>query len=68
MVLPLQAVSLRFRRLAPWPFLWLGCRTAKIAATLDTLAEYGNKTLFQNGTKVLILPAGERNLLVNSKN
>ena len=25
-----------FRSLAPWPFLWLGCRTAEIAATLDT--------------------------------
>jgi hypothetical protein len=26
-----------FRRLAPWPFLWLGCRTAIIAVTLDTV-------------------------------
>src|SRR6267154_5773102 len=28
------------RRIAPWPCLWLGCWTAKIAVTLDTLLVY----------------------------
>src|SRR6266436_6580490 len=36
--LPLQAVSLHFRRLAPWPFLWLGCWSADCTLTLDTHA------------------------------
>ncbi len=25
-----------FRRLAPWPFLWLGCWSAKCTLSLDT--------------------------------
>jgi len=29
-----------FRRLAPWPFLWLGCWTAEIAVTPDTQKLY----------------------------
>ena len=36
-----------FRRLAPWPFLWLGCWTVKIAVTLDTWKEYRSSNLFQ---------------------
>ena len=34
-VLPMWAASL-LSKVAPWPCLWLGCWTAKIAVTLDT--------------------------------
>ena len=36
-----------FRRLAPWPFLWLGCWMAESAITLDTWKEYRGSSLFQ---------------------
>src|SRR6266480_5090138 len=42
-----------FRRLAPWPFLWLGCRTAKITVTLDTSMRIPQPSCVSNGTKVL---------------
>jgi hypothetical protein len=35
-----------FRRMAPWPCRWLGCRTAKIAVTLDTRKEYRGSNSF----------------------
>src|SRR6266568_7630775 len=45
-VLPLRPYPF-FRRLAPWPFLWLGCRTVKIAVTLDTWREYRSSNSFR---------------------
>jgi len=40
---PTLAVSANLA-IAPWPFLWLGCWTAWIAATLDTPTEYPSST------------------------
>jgi hypothetical protein len=37
---PVEGRIPSFRRLAPWPCLWLGCWTAKIAVTLDTRKIY----------------------------
>jgi hypothetical protein len=42
-----------FRRLAPWPFLWLGCWTANITATLDTLKSVHQLGCLNKGTVVL---------------
>jgi hypothetical protein len=45
-----------FRRLAPW--LSLGCRTAKIAVTLDTPTRIPQSPFRSNSTKVLPLRGG----------
>ena len=41
-----------FRRLAPWPFVWLGCWTAEIAATLDTVIRIRQSEPKANSTEV----------------
>jgi len=42
-----------FRRLAPWRFHSLGCWTAQIAATLDTVKRMSQFGFNPNGTEVL---------------
>jgi hypothetical protein len=41
------------RRLAPWPFLWLGCWGVRFTPTLDTGATLHDQSEFDNGTDVL---------------
>jgi hypothetical protein len=41
------------RRLAPWPFLWLGCWGVRFTPTLDTGARLHDQSEFDNGTDVL---------------
>ena len=36
-----------FRRLAPWPFVWLGCWSADCTLTLDTRKEYRGSNSFE---------------------
>jgi hypothetical protein len=44
--LPLRPYPL-FRRLAPWPCLWLGCWSAKFTLALDTPTGYRSSDLVQ---------------------
>src|SRR6266581_5866386 len=52
-----------FRRLAPWPFLWLGCWSVDCTLSLDTANRLYEMPHFDDSTKVLNLisqsyPAG----------
>jgi hypothetical protein len=44
-----------FRRLAPWPFLWLGCRGALNSPSLDTGTRLHDQSEFDSGTEVLVV-------------
>ena len=52
-----------FRRLAPWPFLRLGCSSADFTPTLDTGARLHDQSKSDNSTDVLeVLFSAVRNL------
>ena len=51
------------RRLAPWPFLRLGCRSVRCTPSLDTGARLHDQSGFDNGTDVLgVFLSAVRNL------